>query len=193
MGKRKVQTPKLNNKETLVAFCMTLTENKAKEAYVILQEHFGLSRRKILKFDSNGVESKSGVVRLTQLQVNKLLERYGELTFKRICNELDRYINYLKDNKDEPRFRTQYNRYISSTHYQAINNWVITKVEKLYPNSTVASEPKQEGLDFYSISTISEAIEYVKSIPIPLRINNPEIEYLVTQYPKLLEEVSNDR
>lgn len=184
---RKVKTPKLNNKETLIAFCATLSEQRALEAYTILQESFGLQRRKILYFNGSGVEDKNGTVRLTPQQYDKLIQ-YGELTFKHICYELDRYINYLKENKDEPKCRSNYNRYKTGTHYKAIKAWVLPKVEQLYPNSVV--ENRDEGMiDFYSISNITQAREYIKYIPKELRVNNSEIEFLVTKYPELLYEI----
>lgn len=184
---RKVKTPKLNNKETLIAFCATLNEQRALQAYTILQESFGLQRRKILKFNGNGVEDTNGSVRLTPAQYEKLLQ-YGELTFKNICFELDRYIDYLKENKDEPKCRSNYNRYKTGTHYNAIKAWVLPKVEQLYPNSII--ENRDEGMiDFYSISNITQAREYIQSIPKELKINNSEIEFLVTKYPELLEEL----
>lgn len=183
---------KLSARETLIGLCSTLTEEQAKQAFILISEHFKVKKRKILKFNGNGVENPTGLVRLTPEERDRLLLEFGEFGFHNLIQILDDYLQYLEANKDDPRLRRNLNRYKTTTHYRAIKKWVVDKMIQLNPNFQVDSEPIEGVIDFFSIETLKQAREYINSIPSDLRFNNPEIDYLVTQYPELLKEQPED-
>lgn len=185
--------PKLTAKETLLALCSTFSEEKSKQAFILLSEHFKTTKRKILKLDSSGTENQLGLIRLTPVELEKLTLQFGEENLHIMFGILHEYIEYLQAHQDEPKYKRSLNRYKTSTHYKTIKGWVLDRMLKLNPNFQMVTIDENKPVDFYDIQTLSQAREYVKSIPSELRFNNPEIEYLTTQYPELIKELDNAR
>ena len=66
-----------------------------------------------------------------------------------------------------------------------LNGWVQDRYAKeAHPPVNISS-----GIDFYCIHTEQDALEYVKSLPIELLEDSPEIDFLTCKYPKVLEYI----
>lgn len=190
MPKKKVKLPSLSAKETLLAFCSTLSEPNAKKAYIILTEEFEIHRPKILKFNADGIEDKKGRVRLRSQDYKKIIEQLGELYFHRACELMSSYIEYLEQKAPyESQARSKLRMLKTTNHYIPISRgWVAQRIEKEDNEREATSKPENERLDFYKINTIEEAKQYILSLPIDLRENNPEVVNLFTRFPELMME-----
>lgn len=181
----KLNIPKLTNKEVLIAYVSTLNDKQAKEAYQILLERFDIHRARVIKFNRNGVQDTNGKVRLTQNEYNKIITEKGELYFHSAVEILYDYIVYLEERSQSestlrPRLR-EYNRI--SHYYKLTKGWVVEKYQKEY-GATHSNYNKT--LSVWDINTLEEAQRYYNELPSELRINNPEIDYLVTKFPSLI-------
>ena len=188
MGTRKqlkLDIPKLTAKETLIGYVGTLNEKQAKEAYQILLERFDIHRARVIKFNRNGIQDTNGKVRLTQNEYNKILSEKGELYFHSVVEILYDYICYLEDRgKSEAPIRRRLKEYQRISHYYKLTKgWVAEKYQKEY-GATHSNYNKT--LSVWDINTLEEAQRYYNELPSELRINNPEIDYLVTKFPSLI-------
>lgn len=190
MGKQKIKLPNLTAKETLLAFCSTLSEPNAKKAYVILTEEFEIHRPRVIKFNSDGVEDKRGKVRLRSQDYKKIVELCGELYFHRACEILTSYIEYLEQKAPyESNARSKLRNLKTTNHYVIIaKGWVAERIAKEDNQLEQANKLTKEPLDFYKVNTIDQAREYILALPIHLREGNAEVANLFTRYPELLME-----
>lgn len=181
----KLNIPKLTNKEVLIAYASTLNEKQAKEAYQILLERFDIHRARVIKFNRNGVQDTNGKVRLTQNQYNKIISEKGELYFHSVVEILYDYIVYLEErSQSESTLRSRLREYNRISHYYKLTKgWVAERYQKEY-GATHSNYNKT--LSVWDINTLEEAQRYYNELPSELRINNPEIDYLVTKFPSLI-------
>lgn len=188
MTKSKTKPYTMSNKETLIAFCETLSESEARKAYIMLADYYSIKRTAIKKFNRECIEDKDGLIRLRKCDLSKLIEAYGDTYVKQAAEVIYDYFQYLEDNKE---FRTEYKRklrqYKSSSHYPLFKaDWIADRVRQRKIKSEGVLSPYKECYDFYNIETKEQAIEYIKSIPSSLRIDNPEVQLLLTQYPDII-------
>ena len=71
-----------------------------------------------------------------------------------------------------------------SHYYRLTKGWVAKRFEEENPQA--ATSPVNETLCFQDISNEEQAQRYINELPSPLRINNPEVEFLLVQYPNLI-------
>lgn len=194
MGKRKqlkLDIPKLTAKETLIGYASTLNEGQAKEAYQILLERFSSKRARVIKLNRNGIQDINGKVRLTPREYERLVEERGELYFHRVVEILYDYICYLEDRAEsETPARRRLKEYQKISHYYKLTKgWVAERYqEELNKNnqSKIASKSYNESLSVWDIETLEQAQKFIDELPSELKINNPEVEYLIVRFPKLL-------
>lgn len=194
MGKRKqlkLDIPKLTAKETLIGYVGTLNEGQAKEAYQMLLERFSSKRARVIKFNRNGIQDTNGKVRLTPREYERLVEERGELYFHRVVEILYDYICYLEDRAEsETPARRRLKEYQKISHYYKLTKgWVAERYqEELNKNnqSKIASKSYNESLSVWDIETLEQAQKFIDELPNELKINNPEVEYLIVRFPKLL-------
>ena len=172
-------------KDTLIAYCSTLSEKNCKIAFQLLQERFEIHRKKHLLFNRAGVEATSpeGKVRLTPNQYKMLLEEYGELGFHRMCELLYDYIVHLEERAEcELVARQRLKEYSKISHYYKMTKgWVAKRYEEENPTRG-NSEPQEDTLNFEDVSNKTQAIKFIKSIPSHLRFDNQEITFLMFEY-----------
>ena len=188
--KKSLKLPNLTAKETLLAFCSTLSEPSAKKAYIILTEEFEIGRPRVVKFNAEGVEDKQGKVRLRTQDYRKIMEQLGELYFHRACELMSSYIEYLEEKAPyESKARSKLRMLKTTNHYiPIVKGWVAQTIEKENNQREATTMAYNETLDFYKVNTIEEARKYILAIPINLRDNNPEVTNLFTRFPALMME-----
>lgn len=184
---------KLTDREILESYITTLSDSKIKEAYQLLRERFDIKRPRIVKLNINGEASNLGRVRLRKGELEKLLKNTSPYKFKWLVSTLHSYLDDLSEKAQyDANLKRRLRQYERTSHYYKLTKgWVAQK----YMLEAQANEPsKKNGLDFYAIDTKQQAEEYIKSLPPWLRIDNPEIEYLVAKYPDLVipQKVSED-
>lgn len=186
-GQQKLQLPKLTPQETLIGYVSTLNDKQCKEAYEMLLERFSCKRARIIKFDRTGMQNINGKIRLTPREYERIIEELGELYFHRACEILDDYLTYLEERaQSEAPIRRRLNEYKKISHfYKITKGWVAERISE-ENNSKGISNPSIETLNFYDINTLEQAQRYIDELPSNLRFNNPEVEYLVTQFPQLI-------
>lgn len=187
----KLNIPKLTAKEILIGYVGTLTEKQAKEAYQMLLERFSSKRARVIKFNRNGIQDVNGKVRLTPREYERLVEERGELYFHRVVEILYDYICYLEDRAEsETPARRRLKEYQRISHYYKLTKgWVAQRYEDdlIKDNqSKVSSKAYNETLSAWDIETLEQAQRFINELPNELRINNPEVEYLVTRFPQLI-------
>lgn len=189
---------KLTNKEILISYCSTLSENKCKIAYQALQERFEITRKKNMLFNREGVEALApeGKIRLTPNQFKMILEVYGEQGFHRLCELLYDYIVNLEERAPfETVAKQRLKNYNSISHYYKLTRgWVAERYEQECQRdnkySAVATMDENKFLNFEDIKSKLDAITYIKSIPSHLRYDNVEISYLYNEYGLVDEDIS---
>lgn len=189
----KLDIPKLTAKETLIGYAGTLTEKQAKEAYQMLLERFSSKRARVIKFNRNGVQdvSSNGKIRLTPREYERLVEERGELYFHRVVEILYDYICYLEDRAEsETPARRRLKEYQKISHYYKLTKgWVAERYQEelnKQNQSKIASKSYNESLSVWDIETLEQAQRFIDELPSELKINNPEVEYLMVRFPKLL-------
>lgn len=182
----------LTNKEILIGYCSTLSDKAAGEVYKIITETLGVGRKNIVKFNADGVEDKQGYVRLRKQDVRAILEHLGEDYFKVACNLMHNYIAYLKE--QAPYNQSKHRKYrelLTSSHGLILTKgWVAERIEKdglLQNTRSLYDNP----IDFFNIKTIDDALKFLNAIPSELRLNNPEITYLILKYPDITYDSLN--
>ena len=188
MGKKKEKVT-LSPLEILTSYVSTLPESKCKEAYMILRERFDIVRPKIVKLNASGEEDRNGRVRLRAGELEKLLTTTSNFKFHWLINKLHSYLDNLAERAEsEAPCKRRLREYEKISHY-----YKLTKGWVAQAYLTEATPPKYNRepnvIDFYSIENEAQAKAYLKSIPAELRINNPEVEWLVSIYPRLTTEV----
>lgn len=183
--------PSFSNKEILIALCNSLSEKQAKEAYTMLTQYFNIKRVHFKRFNKLMEEDSKGMIRLRAFDYDKLIKIFGLPMCKNIFQIWGNYLEYLEQHKEqESSFKRKLREYYTHNHYRfMVQDWVIQKAETLSEGN---SSPYNKGIDFFDINNIKEAREYIKTIPSALRINNSEIDFLVTAYPELLKEIENN-
>ena len=190
MAKKK-QSVELNPSEVLSNYISTLSESKCKEAYQLLRERFDIVRPRIVRLNAEGQQDKNGRVRLRTGELEKLVQTTSEYKFHWLINKLHTYLDKLAEKAEsEAPYKRKLKEYDKISHYYKLTKgWVA----QAYLNE--ANPPKYlrepDVPDFYSIQNETQAKKYIDSLPPELRINNPEIEWLVGQYPSLMEVTNN--
>lgn len=187
----KLDIPKLTAKETLIGYAGTLTEKQAKEAYQMLLERFSSKRARVIKFNRNGVQdtSTNGKVRLTPREYERLIEEKGEFYFHRVIEILYDYICHLEDRAgSEITARRRLKEYQRISHYYKLTKgWVAERYNQEHNIQTEATSTLyNKSLSVWDIETLEQAQTFYNELPNELKINNPEIEYLVTRFPELI-------
>ena len=187
----KLDIPKLTAKETLIGYASTLTEKQAKEAYQMLLERFSSKRARVIKFNRNGIQDTyyNGKVRLTPREYERLIEEKGEFYFHRAVEILYDYICYLEDRAEsEITARRRLKEYQRISHYYKLTKgWVAERYNQEHNiQPEVTSTPYNESLSVWDIETLEQAQRFIDELPSELKINNPEVEYLIVRFPKLL-------
>lgn len=187
----KKDIPSFSNKEILIALCNSLSEKQAKEAYTMLAQYFNVKRVHFKRFNKLMEEDSKGMIRLRAFDYDKLIKIFGLPMCKNIFQIWGNYLEYLEQHKEqESSFKRKLREYYTHNHYRfMVQDWVIQKAETLSEGN---NSPYNKGIDFFNINNIKEAREYIKTIPSALRINNSEIDFLVTAYPELLKEIENN-
>lgn len=181
---------KLTSKETLLGYVGTLTETQAKEAYQILLERFSCKRARVIKFNREGIQDKDGKIRLTPREYERVLEEQGEVYFHRAVEMLFDYLASLEERAEcDSQLRQRLRYYNRISHYQKITKgWVAQRISEEDIKSGAGTKPANKILNVYDIETLDEAIQYINELPNSLRINNPDIEYLMLRFPQLMED-----
>lgn len=187
--KLKIQKP--TAKETLTAYVQTLTEKQSKEAYQLLLERFDCKRARVIKFDRNGVQQTNnlGKVRLTKGEYDRVIQQFGDIYFHRAVEILYDYISNLEVRAEsESIARRRLKEYQRISHYYKITKgWVNERVIiELNNNSKNNSKSYNETLSVWDIETLQDAQRFIDELPNELKINNPEVEYLMVRFPNLL-------
>ena len=187
----KLKVPKLTAKETLIAYAQTLTEKQSKEAYQLLLERFDCKRARVMKFDRNGVQQTNnlGKVRLTKGEYDRVIQQFGDIYFHRAVEILYDYISNLEVRAEsESIARRRLKEYQRISHYYKITKgWVNERVTiELNNNSKSNNKPYNETLSVWDIETLQDAQRFIDELPNELKINNPEVEYLMVRFPNLL-------
>lgn len=187
----KLNIPKLTAKETLIAYVQTLTEKQSKEAYQLLLERFDCKRARVMKFDRNGVQQTNnlGKVRLTKGEYDRVIQQFGEIYFHRAVEILYDYISNLEVRAEsESVARQRLREYQKISHYYKITKgWVNERVlNEMNINSKATHSPYNNSLSVWDIDNPTQAQRYIDELPSELKVNNPEIEYLVTRFPQLI-------
>lgn len=185
-----MKLPKMTNKEVLIAFCNTLSDNEAKKAYDMLAEYYNIKRSVFKKYNEDGIEDSNGKVRLRKADYQRLIDMFGQPYVVSAIRELANYINYLEQNKEgNASYKSKLRKLATSSHYPLLKSeWIAQRVRKQKIKSEGYSNPYKETYEFYKISNQEEALTYLKSIPRAFWNNNKEVEYLLTQYPELVKE-----
>lgn len=192
MAKKK-STSGLTYQEILTSYILTLSESKCQEAYQMLRERFDVKRPKVLRLNADGEVDNNGLVRLRAGELEKLIQTSGEYKFRWLINKLHKYLEDLKERSEsEPDARRRFRQYQKISHYYKLTKgWVAIRYNAEGIQSPSA---KKVTKDFYSINSMEEAQEYINSLPPELRVDNPEIDWLVGVYPTLVirKEEDND-
>ena len=190
---RKTTTKGMDNRSILQAYIQTLSDKKCKEAYQILRERYDITRPKIIRLNAEAKPDGSGKVRLREKELERLLKTCGEYKFRWLVAKLHSYLDSLEERGEcEAECKRRLKKYGTISHYHKLSKgWVA----EAYAKEVVPTRRDKEFVDFYSISNEEEAFIYVNQLPPSLRINSPEVEYLMTRYPKLngrFESTSED-
>lgn len=142
-----------DNKDILIGYIGTLSDDKCKEIYYLLT---GLRDRYDMEFD---------LVKLTNGQYNKLIWLWGKDKTEKCITLLN---DWLKEKGDK------ITKNIS--HYKQLIGWVENKYYQLYP-------AKDKTLKFDSkIDTAWKAKLYISKIPKELIAYDSEVRYLVERF-----------
>lgn len=191
MGKKRKPEDKLTSAQVLQNYIATLPESKCKEAYMVLRERFDIVRPKIIKLNAEGVRDGNGRVRLRQGELDKLMKTTSDYKFHWLIFKLHNYLDFLAEKAEsEAPAKRKLREYEKISHYHKLTKgWVAQAYDKEATPPKYNREPNT--LDFYSIKTEAQAKRYIEDLPPELRINNPEIEWLVSVYPGLLKGKEN--
>lgn len=154
-------------------------------------ERFSPKRARVIKFLREGIQSPFGKVRLTPRQYDLIIEQLGEIYFHRAVEILYDYIVYLEERAEtEVVARRRLREYNKISHYYKLTKgWVAERVtQEMNINSEGTSNPVNESLNFYDIETLEQAQQYINELPRELRVNNPEVEFLIAKYPQIILE-----
>jgi hypothetical protein len=175
----------LSNKDILIAYCSTLSDERARRAFKMLREEFEIDRTKTIRLNVKGNVDDSGLIRMTRRQYNKMVRECGEYKFHWLVECLHNYITHLKEQADlgDARAKRMFKLYTQSSCYpRLMKGWVMERYNR------DATPPLENiGIDFFSIDSGDKAIEYIKSMPLELIASSPELEFLATKYPKVVK------
>lgn len=192
MSKVKEYKENLTNKEILQAFVQTLSDKNCKEAYQILRERYDRSKVRMLRLNEDGEVDDKGLVRLRPKELERLLATCGEYKAYWLIKKLHRYLVDLKERASIERgeARSRWKKYQKISHYLRLTKgWVAQCYdEEVKPQIRTVQE-----IDFYSIQCEEEAEKYLSTIPAHLWAGNPEVEWLLTQYPNLTKGERNEK
>ena len=157
----------------------------------MLRERFDISRPRILRVTSDGTVDSNGLVRLRPVELDKLLKTCGEYKFRWLINKLHTYLEELKERGEvEPDAKRRFKQYQKISHYYKLTKgWVAIRYNA---EGIQAPTTKKTSKDFYSINSMEDAQEYIDTLPPELRIDNPEIDWLISVYPTLVIRKEND-
>ena len=191
MARKKKSESGLTYQEILTSYILTLSENKCQEAYQLLRERFDVSRPRMVRLNKDGVVDTSGLVRLRPGELDKLMKTCGEYKFIWLINKLHTYLEELKERGEaEPDARRRFKQYQKISHYYKLTKgWVAIRYNAEGIQAPATSKTTR---DFYSICSMEEAQEYIDSLPPELRVDNPEIDWLVSVYPLLAIRKEDD-
>lgn len=182
----------LSNKDVLIAYCSTLSEDKCKRAYKLLNDEFNIDRSKTIRLNANCVQDDIGLLRMTTKQFNKALTSLGEYKLKWCISCIYEYLDYLKQQIElgNVRAKRQYKLYTTESIYpQLMTGWVQERYSK---EARPPVNLNAGNLDFYCIKTENDALEYIKNMPIELVEDSPEIDFLTAKYPKVLQYIKGE-
>ena len=177
---------KQTDREVLMAYISTLPDKHMKEIYQILTERYDLHRAKYILLNREGIKAKApeGKVRLRPYQVERLIKGYGEQGFHRLVEIFWDYLDYLEKNTEcVVRGKQKLKELSVISHYNILGKgWVAEKFIRENPQFSYHEEPDEEYIDFFDVTSRSQAIKFIRQTPVELRFDNQEIIYLVDKY-----------
>ena len=153
------------NKDILIDLISTLTDDECRDIYNFIQWE---------EYKDNNIHIDNII--LTKQQYNKLIYIWGENKTRKCCSLLS---DWLKKKGDK------ISRKIS--HYRQLIGWVERKYIQLYP-----VDKKYNKTNYGSINTIGQAIKYMRELPKDIRLNDPDVRFLVEKYNIDLDKYMKD-
>lgn len=194
---KKISRKGLTNKEALSAFVNTLTDKQCREAYILMKEMFQSGRSKVLKFNKQGVVCDMGLVRLTQMQYDKLIVYLGEFRTQWQIEKLHTWLEDMRRRaENNPRDKATYRKYMTDTHYNYMVDNSLGWVYNAYTTALQTGEVREKSLNhinFNDIKNIDMAKKFIERIPKQNRLGNIEIDLLFQTYPKLEEMFNTEK
>lgn len=143
-----------SNKEILLSYVSTLTDEECKKAYYTLR-NLEVPTIDWLEFD---------LVKLTKFQYSKLVFIWGEDKTSKCIEILNSWLNKKNITK-------------TISHYYNLLTWVEQDYTKRYGFS------KDKSIKFSSkLDTASKARKYIQSIPKEMRAYDTEVRFLVERF-----------
>lgn len=144
-----------SNKDILIDYILTLTDEECRHAWFILQNK-KIPKEYQLEFD---------LVKLTQQEYDRLVWMWGKVKADRCVEILNKWL------KDKEISRPLH-------HFKQITGWVETKYHQLYPMDRKSSKFKQR------IDTPWKAKKFIHSIPKELWDYDREVRFYVEKFGK---------
>lgn len=176
----------LSDKDILIAYCSTLSEAKCKKAYKLLKFEFNDDKGKMIRLNEHAVQDDTGLLRLHKRQLDKALQEFGKDMFEWLIARMYNYVLWLQEKGEQGDVsrKSKFKAFTRESIYPRLHdNWIIDEYLK-------QSGDNYKPIDFYSIKTEEQALQYVKELPAYLMDGcTTELEYLTAKYPKVLEYV----
>ena len=143
-----------NNKDILIDYILTLTDEECRDGWFILQ-NMKLPKANQLEFD---------LVKLSQQEYDKLIWLWGKVKTDRCIEILNEWLK--TKNISRPLH-----------HFKQLTGWVETKYYRLYPMDDKSMRYSQGRID-----TLWKAKKFVKRIPKELWNYDREVRFLVEKF-----------
>ena len=155
----------MNSKDILLAYINTLTDKECKKIYLMLKE-LEVAKGKYEYYNSDGVVSKDGIIKLTPKQFHNIFYRWGEDKVKACFKMLE---DYLQSGKK-----------VKASHYTLLNGWIETQY--LAKQRKVGRPRTTLTVRFEDVKSKAQARLYVASVPEHNRSDDVYVNYLVNRY-----------
>lgn len=156
----------MDSKEILLAYINTLNDKECKSIYLMLKELEG-NKGKYELYNSQGVVSEDGLIKLTPKQFHNLKYSWGE---EKLVSCLSILYDYLSSGKK-----------FKASHYNLLRGYAETQYnlthKKRGPKPT-----KSINIRFDEVQSKAQARLYVANIPEYLRSEDVYVGYLVNRW-----------
>lgn len=176
----------LSDKDILIAYCSTLSEAKCKKAYKLLKFEFNEDKGKMIRLNEHAVQDDTGLLRIHRRQLEACLKEFGKEMFQWLIKKTYERVEWHRQQAELGRVASKASYKELTT--KSINPYIhgVKIINEYYKQSGDNYKP----IDFYSIKTEEQALQYVKELPAYLMDGcTTELEYLTAKYPKVLEYV----